>query len=219
MNTIGDIPAHPFFVHFIVVLAPLTAILLVLCAVWPAARERLVWLVLALSVVVTVLTPLATEAGYQVLKAGGSAIDAAIADLTGPGKFALAKVKERAKPEEKKTDAGAPSDAGIPAKKDEKKPEDAKNFHGLREDARSVGEFIRLYTSRHQRWASPKYIAGESYGTTRGAGLVAQEVSEAFAAVGLDATAIGLICRDADEAGQRQARQPAARSGQGVSRN
>ncbi|KAB7761696.1 MULTISPECIES: DUF2231 domain-containing protein [Mycobacteriaceae] len=63
MNTIGDIPAHPFFVHFIVVLAPLTAILAILCAVWSAARERLVWLTLALAVVLTVLTPLATEAG------------------------------------------------------------------------------------------------------------------------------------------------------------
>jgi len=63
MNTIGDIPAHPFLVHFIVALAPLTAILLILCALWPAARERLVWLTLALSVVVTVLTPLAAEAG------------------------------------------------------------------------------------------------------------------------------------------------------------
>ncbi|MUL45909.1 hypothetical protein FZI85_22800 [Mycobacterium sp. CBMA293] len=63
MNTIGDIPAHPFFVHFIVVLAPLTAILLILCAVWPAARDRLVWLVVALSVAVTVLTPLTTGAG------------------------------------------------------------------------------------------------------------------------------------------------------------
>lgn len=63
MNTIGDIPAHPFFVHFIVVLAPLTAILLILCAVWPAARDRLVWFVLALSAIVTVLTPLTTEAG------------------------------------------------------------------------------------------------------------------------------------------------------------
>lgn len=63
MNTIGDIPAHPFFVHFVVVLAPLVAILVVLCAVWTAARERLVWLTLALAVALTVLTPLATEAG------------------------------------------------------------------------------------------------------------------------------------------------------------
>ena len=34
-----------FLVHFIVVLAPLTALLAILCAVWPAARRRLVWLV------------------------------------------------------------------------------------------------------------------------------------------------------------------------------
>lgn len=63
MNTIGDIPAHPFLVHFIVVLAPLTAILLILCAVWTVARERLVWLTLVLSAAVLVLTPITTDAG------------------------------------------------------------------------------------------------------------------------------------------------------------
>ena len=51
------------FVHFIVVLAPLTAALAILCALWPAARQRLVWLVLALAGAVAVLTPLTTEAG------------------------------------------------------------------------------------------------------------------------------------------------------------
>lgn len=56
-------PAHPLLVHFLVVLAPLTAILAVLCAVWPAARQRLVWLVLALAGVTTVLSPIAAEAG------------------------------------------------------------------------------------------------------------------------------------------------------------
>src|SRR5690606_19188648 len=35
----------------------------------------------------------------------------------------------------------------------------------------SVGEFIRLYTGRYGRWRSPKFLAGESYGTTRAAGL------------------------------------------------
>lgn len=50
-------------VHFIVVLAPLTAALAILCAVWPAARQRLVWLVLALAGVTAVLTPIAAEAG------------------------------------------------------------------------------------------------------------------------------------------------------------
>lgn len=50
--------------------------------------------------------------------------------------------------------------------------EDAKKFHGVEGDIRSVGEFIRLYITRNDRWASPKFIAGESYGTTRAAGLV-----------------------------------------------
>ena len=50
-------------VHFIVVLAPLTAILLILCAAWPAARERLTWLALTLAAVNLVLTPIAAEAG------------------------------------------------------------------------------------------------------------------------------------------------------------
>jgi carboxypeptidase C (cathepsin A) len=50
-------------------------------------------------------------------------------------------------------------------------PKDAKSFHGVEEDIQSVGEFIRLYTSRFERWASPKYLAGESYGTTRAAAL------------------------------------------------
>lgn len=49
--------------------------------------------------------------------------------------------------------------------------EEAKEFHAFEKDIEAVGEFIRLYTTRFQRWASPKYLAGESYGTTRAAGL------------------------------------------------
>jgi carboxypeptidase C (cathepsin A) len=49
--------------------------------------------------------------------------------------------------------------------------EDAKQFHGLKQDVESVGEFIRLYTTRYGRWSSPKFLIGESYGTTRAAGL------------------------------------------------
>jgi carboxypeptidase C (cathepsin A) len=49
--------------------------------------------------------------------------------------------------------------------------EDAKKYHGVEEDLSSVGDFIRLYTTRYKRWASPKFIIGESYGTTRAAGL------------------------------------------------
>ena len=47
----------------------------------------------------------------------------------------------------------------------------AKQFHGIQEDLESVGEFIRLWTTRSERWGSPKFLAGESYGTTRAAGL------------------------------------------------
>lgn len=60
---LNGLPAHPLLVHFIVVLAPLTAVLAILCAFWPAARQRLTWLVLALAGVTAVLTPIAAEAG------------------------------------------------------------------------------------------------------------------------------------------------------------
>ncbi|MBS1865036.1 MAG: peptidase S10 [Acidobacteria bacterium] len=46
-----------------------------------------------------------------------------------------------------------------------------KQFHGVQEDVQSVGDFIRLWATRNQRWGSPKFLAGESYGTTRAAGL------------------------------------------------
>jgi carboxypeptidase C (cathepsin A) len=49
--------------------------------------------------------------------------------------------------------------------------ESPKQFHGLDEDVRWVGEFIRLWTTQQERWSSPKFLAGESYGTTRAAGL------------------------------------------------
>jgi carboxypeptidase C (cathepsin A) len=47
----------------------------------------------------------------------------------------------------------------------------AKKFHGFEADIESVGELIRLWTTRNARWSSPKYLSGESYGTTRAAGL------------------------------------------------
>src|SRR6266850_1769116 len=46
-----------------------------------------------------------------------------------------------------------------------------KQFHGVTEDVESVADFIRLYATRNKRWSSPKFLAGESYGTTRAAGL------------------------------------------------
>lgn len=49
--------------------------------------------------------------------------------------------------------------------------EEAKQFHGFQNDIESVGNFILLYLGRYKRWHSPKFLIGESYGTTRACGL------------------------------------------------
>lgn len=49
--------------------------------------------------------------------------------------------------------------------------EEAKQFHGFKKDIESVGNFILLYLGRYKRWGSPKFLIGESYGTTRAGGL------------------------------------------------
>ncbi len=52
------------------------------------------------------------------------------------------------------------------------KGEKPEQFFGVDEDIGAIGEFIRLFTTREQRWESPKYLCGESYGVFRAAGLV-----------------------------------------------
>jgi carboxypeptidase C (cathepsin A) len=47
----------------------------------------------------------------------------------------------------------------------------AKKFWGLKGDIESFSEFIRLYITRYERWSSPLFLLGESYGTTRSAGI------------------------------------------------
>jgi len=49
--------------------------------------------------------------------------------------------------------------------------EPASKYHGFEGDIKSFGKFIQQFLSSYERWASPKYLAGESYGTTRAAGL------------------------------------------------
>ncbi|MFZ0684436.1 MAG: peptidase S10 [Terriglobales bacterium] len=46
-----------------------------------------------------------------------------------------------------------------------------KKFLGVKGDVQAFGEFIRLYLSRYERWSSPLFLLGESYGTTRAAGI------------------------------------------------
>lgn len=53
------------------------------------------------------------------------------------------------------------------------------SYYGVKEDVRVMGEFIRLYTTRYQRWNSPKFLAGESYGATR-AVLLGDELLDRF---------------------------------------
>jgi carboxypeptidase C (cathepsin A) len=49
--------------------------------------------------------------------------------------------------------------------------EDEKSYHHFEKDIEAVGDFVRRYLTTYGRWASPKFLAGESYGTTRSAGL------------------------------------------------
>jgi len=61
-----------------------------------------------------------------------------------------------------------PVATGFSRAADDEKPAD---FFSDSADLDSVGEFIRLWTTRHERWLSPKYLCGESYGVFRAAGL------------------------------------------------
>jgi hypothetical protein len=63
MTIINGLPAHVLLVHFLVVLAPLTAASEILCALWRAARQRLIWPTAVLAAATVVLTPLTTHAG------------------------------------------------------------------------------------------------------------------------------------------------------------
>ena len=65
------------------------------------------------------------------------------------------------------------------------RPESASRFFGLRGDIESVGEFIRLYLSRYERWSSPLFLVGESYGTTRAAGLAGHLIDRGIAFNGI----------------------------------
>jgi len=60
-----------------------------------------------------------------------------------------------------------------------------KKFCGFKGDIESVGEVIRLYLTRYARWSSPLYLAGESYGTTRAAGLAGHLIDRGIAFNGI----------------------------------
>lgn len=65
------------------------------------------------------------------------------------------------------------------------KPDLIQKFASRQGDVQSVGEFIRLYLTRNRRWLSPLFLAGESYGTTRAAGLAGYLVDRGIAFNGI----------------------------------
>lgn len=80
------------------------------------------------------------------------------------------------------------------------KPELGKKFWGMQGDIDSVGEFIRLYLTKHQRWSSPLFLVGESYGTTRAAGLAGSLIEKgiAFNGIVLVSTILNFQTADAE---------------------
>jgi uncharacterized membrane protein len=64
MTVFNGLPAHVLLIHFLVVLVPLTALLEIACALWPAVRRgQIVWLTLILAIATMALTPITTNAG------------------------------------------------------------------------------------------------------------------------------------------------------------
>ncbi len=60
-----------------------------------------------------------------------------------------------------------------------------KDFWGVKQDAKSIAQFIKLWLTKNNRWNSPKYLAGESYGTTRAA-AVTHELQSGWTDVSLN---------------------------------
>ncbi len=65
------------------------------------------------------------------------------------------------------------------------KPDLNKKYWNIKGDLESVGEFIRLYLTRYNRWTSPLFLCGESYGTTRAAGLAGHLIDKGIAFNGI----------------------------------
>lgn len=63
---------------------------------------------------------------------------------------------------------------------------DPKNYYGVTQDAKAVAEVIRLWLNDNGRWNSPKFLGGESYGTTRSAAVANQLMNETYNDVGLN---------------------------------
>jgi len=72
------------------------------------------------------------------------------------------------------------------------KPELIKKYYSIGGDAAAFGLFIRQYLTRYQRWHSPLFLFGESYGTTRAAALVNYLIDDAIPVSGVALLSVGL---------------------------
>lgn len=64
MNVVNGLPAHALLLHLVVVFVPLTALLEIVCGLWPAARRgQLLWLTLFMAIATMVITPITIDAG------------------------------------------------------------------------------------------------------------------------------------------------------------
>ncbi len=91
----------------------------------------------------------------------------------------------------------------------------SKKFWGVKGDIEAFSEFIRMYISRYERWSSPLFLLGESYGTTRSAGIAGHLAEE-----GITFNGITLLydCRIPSQAAFRSAagREQGAAAGRAV---
>ena len=88
----------------------------------------------------------------------------------------------------------------VATEKDGKVTDEGERFYGVENDVRSVGDFVRRHCTRFGRWDDPKYLAGESYGTTRAA-LLASSLHDRF---GLDVNGVILVSSVLDFATLRE---------------
>ena len=88
-------------------------------------------------------------------------------------------------------------------------PELTKKFLGVRGDVQAFGEFIRLYLSRYERWPSPLFLLGESYGTTRAAGIAGYLADNGISFNGVTLLSDGSRLPDS---GMEQVERPALRA-------
>jgi carboxypeptidase C (cathepsin A) len=68
----------------------------------------------------------------------------------------------------------------------------SKKFWSVKGDVQAFSEFIRMYISRYERWNSPLFLFGESYGTTRSAGIAGELAEEGISFNGITLLSIAM---------------------------